>query len=154
MNQSLSCTVVILQSLVRWRTAYLNIFHLLKRQTMLDMIKKNISKNSACQLTTRAILSRIYFKYSQKRSKGKTERVDPCVVFFFYILNFKSNYFVLFLSASIFHFAFFFFYFFLFLSTRKVILTVILHIFTVYSWAFFRYNEHSQNRKITNLDWL
>ena len=41
-NQSFSCTTVLLQSLERQRTTYLNMFHILKKLFMFEIFKRNI----------------------------------------------------------------------------------------------------------------
>ena len=56
MNQPLSCTVVLLQSLVKRRTVYLNMLGILKNLFMLDIHKRNISHNQGSSVVRVAIL--------------------------------------------------------------------------------------------------
>ena len=45
MKQSLSCSAVLIQSLEKRKTAYLNIFDILKKLFMLEIIKVKFHKN-------------------------------------------------------------------------------------------------------------
>ena len=75
MDQSLFCTVVLLQSLERQRTVQLNMFDVLQKLLMFNIFEKNIAYKQACKSTTRTTNQRIYFQYSQRCSGSSTELI-------------------------------------------------------------------------------